>query len=244
VERGRRHQQLARVQRLRPQEGPRFRLAQKANPSAHHRAQNRRLRARSRRRPHRQQAYRLHHLNEPNNGQEVTADDLSPERQRVLQALLSGHRGNLSVRRRHRLNRASRKGAGLPQPRNPDRLVVRPTRQSKGAVKLSELSVAGHHHQPVPVSVPVKVAVAQNEKSRPASDNLVRHLVVQGLARREAEKSVGNLAPINPQPRHLPVRVRAKREAEESEGKAPMVNLAGSQKPDGQPRLRKGRGNR
>jgi hypothetical protein len=181
-------------------------------------------------------------LNAPNNGQEDLPDDLSPARQRALQARLSGHRGNLSARRRHRLNRASRKGAGLPQPRNPDRLVVRPTRQSKGAVKLSELSVAGHQHQPVPV--PVNVAVAQNEKSRPASDNLVRHPVVQGLARREAEKSADNLAPINRQPRHLEVRVRAKREAEQSEGKAPMVNLAGSQKPDGQPRLRKGRGNR
>jgi hypothetical protein len=94
--------------------------------------------------------------------------------------------------------------------------------------------------------VPVRVSVAaeQSEDNHPATANLARHLVVQVLARREAEKSVGNLAPINLQPRRLPVQVRAKREADEREGKAPMVNLPGSQKAERQLRLSKGRGNR
>jgi hypothetical protein len=72
--------------------------------------------------------------------------------------------------------------------------VVPRTRQSKGAVKLSELSVARPRRQPGPVRV--SVAAAQSENSHPAV-NLACHLTVQALANREPEKSVGNLALIN-----------------------------------------------
>jgi hypothetical protein len=145
--------------------------------------------------------------------------------------------------------------------------VVPQALQSKGAVKLSELSVVALHRQPVPVRV--SVAAAQSKGNRDTV-SLARHLGVQAPARREAEKSVDNLAPINLQPRRLPVRVRAKREAERSEAnrelinlpphrlpaqararreaeesvdKRPMVNRPGSQEPERQLRLSKGRGN-
>jgi len=91
--------------------------------------------------------------------------------------------------------------------------------------------------------VRVSVAAAQNKDNR-ATVNLARHLAVQVPARREAEKSAGNLAPINLQPRRLPVQLRAKREAHQREGKGPMVNLLGSQEAERQLRLSKGRGNR
>jgi hypothetical protein len=121
---------------------------------------------------------------------------------------------------------ASRK-AGSARPQNLGSLVAPQTLHSKGAVKLSELSVAGHRRQRV-VPVRVSVAAEQSEDNHPATASLARHLVVQVLARREAEKSVGNLP--NLQPRRLPVRVRAKREADHREGKAPLVNLPASQK--------------
>jgi hypothetical protein len=136
---------------------------------------------------------------------------------------------------------ASRK-AGSARPQNLDSLVAPQTLHSKGAVKLSELSVAGRRHQGV-VPVRVSLAAEQSEDNHPVTANLARQLVVQVLARREAEKSVGNLAPINLQPRRLPVPVRAKREADQGEGKAPLVNLPGSQKAERQLPLSKGRGN-
>ena len=58
---------------------------------------------------------------------------------------------------------------------------------------------------------------------------------VQVPARREAEKSADNPAPINLQLRRLPVQVRAKREADHREGKVPMVSLPGSQRVDAAP---------
>ena len=150
-------------------------------------------------------------------------------------------RRRLSELRRRRLNMASQQEAGSARPPNLGSLVAPQTLQSKGAVKLSELSVAEHRRQPVPVRV--SVAAAQSEDNR-ATANLARHLAVQVPARREAEKSAGNLAPINLQPRRLPVQVRAKREADQREGKVPMVNLPASQKAERQLRLSKGKGNR
>jgi hypothetical protein len=136
---------------------------------------------------------------------------------------------------------ASRK-AGSARPQNLGRPVSPQTLHSKGAVKVSELSVAGRRrHRVVPVRV--SVAAAQSEDNHLAPVNLACHLVVQVLARREAEKSVGNLAPINLQPRRLPVHLRAKREADQREGKAPLVNLPASQKAERQLPLSKGRGN-
>jgi len=106
-------------------------------------------------------------------------------------------------------------------------MVAPRTRLSEGAVKVSELNVAAHHHQPVPVLVSV---VADLSEANRATANLARHLAVQGPTRREAEKSADNLAPINLQARHLPVRVRAKREADERAAKVPKVSLLGSQR--------------
>jgi hypothetical protein len=235
VERGARHQQLARVQRLRPQEGRRrFRLALEVNRAVVLAPPQHQLEGQ-------QAAHRLHHLNEAN-AQEDQADALSPEQPPALQAHLSEHQCNLSVRRRHPLNKVGSKEAGSARLPNLDRPVAPRRLQRKGAVKLSELSVAGHRRQRV-VPVRVSVAAAQSKDNRPTV-SLARHLAVQAPARREAEKSVGNLAPINLQPRRLPVRVRAKREADEREGKGPMVNLPASQKAERQLRLSKGRGNR
>jgi hypothetical protein len=93
---------------------------------------------------------------------------------------------------------------------------------SKGAAKVSELSVARHHHQPVPVRV--SVAAAQSEDNQ-ATANLARHLVAQVLASREAEKSADNRAAKNPQPPRLPVQARAKREAEDSPDNLAPINL-------------------
>jgi len=122
--------------------------------------------------------------------------------------------------------------------------VVPQALQSKVAGKLSELSVVAPHRQPVPVPARVSVAALQGKDNR-ATVSLARHLAVQAPARREAEKSVGNLALINLQPRRPPRRVRAKREADEREGKAPLVNnLPGSPEAERQLRRSKGRGNR
>jgi len=232
VERGARHQQLARVQQLQAQEGRRgFRLAQEVRwavflaEQPHHQLDRQ------------QAAHCVLHLNEANNGQEDPAATLSPKRQPALQARLSGRQCNLSVRRRHRLNRVSSKKADSAPPLDLDRLVVRQALRSKGAVKLSELSLAGHP----PVPVRVNVAAAQSKDNR-VTVNLALHLAVQAPARREAEKSLVNLAPINLQPRRLLVPVRAKREAHEREDKAPVVNPPGSQGADRQLRLSKGRG--
>ena len=90
----------------------------------------------------------------------------------------------------------------------------------------------------------MSVAAVQSEARATAS--LAGHLVVpQAPAKREVEKSVGNLAPKNLQPRPLPVSVRDRREREthEREEKAPMVNLPGNQEADRQLPLSKGRGN-
>jgi len=239
VKQGARHQRLARVQRLRPGLGRRLRLVQEINRAGCHRQQKRLLRARRRRRPDPQQAYRLHHLSEANNGQDP-ADDLSLERQLAPRAHLSGRLFNPSDHHRHRLSRVSRKQAGLPQPPNLDRLVAPRTLLSEGAVKVSELNVAAGHHQPVPVQVSVAAGLSEAHR---ATANLARHLAVQGPARREAEKSADNLAPVNLQLRHLPVRVRAKREADERGGRVPKVSLLGSQEAQHQLRLSKGRGN-
>ena len=186
VKQGALRQRLARVRRLQPGLGRQFRLVQEVNRAVCHRQQNRLLRARRRRRPDPQQAYRLHHLSEANNGQDP-ADDLSPERPLVRRAHLSGRRFNPSDHRRHRLSRVSRKQAGLPRPPNPHRLVAPRT-----LLKVSELSVARHHHhRPAPVRV--SVAAELSEANR-ATANLARHLGVQGPPRREAEKSADNLA--------------------------------------------------
>lgn len=223
---GARHRRLARVQRLRPGLWRQFRLVQEVNRAVCHRQQNRLLRARRRRCPEPQQAYRLHHLSEANNGQDP-ADDLSRERPLVPRAHLSGRRFNPSDHRRHRLTRVSRKQAGLTRLPNPHRLVAPRTLLSEGAVKVSELNVAGHHLQRVPV--PVSVAAELSEDNR-AIANLLRHLGVQCPARHQAEKSADNLAPKNLQVRHLPVQVRAKREADERACPLPMVSLPGSQR--------------
>jgi hypothetical protein len=105
-------------------------------------------------------------------------------------------------------------------------MVAPRTLLSEGVAEVSELNVAAHR-QPAPVGV--SVAADLSEANR-ATANLARHLAVQGPARREAEKSADNLAPINLQARHLPVRVRAKREADQRAGKVPKVSLLGSQR--------------
>lgn len=241
VKQGALRQRLARVQRLRPELGRQFRLVQEVNRAVCHRQQNRLLRARRRRRPDPQQAYRLHHLSEANNGQDP-ADDLSPERPLVRRAHLSGHRFNPSDHRRHRLSRVNRKQAGLPRPPNPGRLVPPRTLLSEGAAKVSARKGERHHHRPAPVRVSVGAELS--------ADNLEptnlqpRHLPVQVRARPEAELSADNLAPKNLQLRHLPVQVRAKVQADRREGKVPMVSLPGSQRVEQhQLRLSKGREN-
>jgi len=113
---------------------------------------------------------------------------------------------------------------------------------SRQAESEEELKVVGRHPQPVPVRA--SVAVPQSEASRPATDDLVRHLVVRVLVRREPEKSVGNKVPLNRQPRRLPVEVKAMREVEEREGKAPLVNPVDSQEVERRLPPSKGRGNR
>ena len=95
------------------------------------------------------------------------------------------------------------------------------------------------------------------KRGRRATLNPARHLLAQGLAkgdgdrsadnlvsidlqphrlpvrvqpRREAEKSADNLALINLQLHRLPVQVRAKREAEDREGRTSMLDLVASQR--------------
>jgi len=147
------------------------------------------------------------------------------------------------VRRHHRLNRVSRKEADSAQPLKLGRPVLPQTPQSKGAVKLSELSAARRHHPPVQVRV--SVAAAQSGDNRATANLARRRVVLQVPARREAEKSVGSLLPINLQPRRLSVQVqlRAKCAVDGRERKAPMVNLPGSQEAERQLRLSKGRRN-
>jgi hypothetical protein len=166
-------------------------------------------------------------LSEANNGRQDPSGDLSPERPLAPRAHLSGHRFNRSEHPRRQLSRVSRKQAGLPQLPNPDRLAASLTLQSEGAVKVSELSVVRHHHQPVPQRLSVAAELSEDNR---ATANLAHHLAVPRLARREAEKSADNLTPINLQVRHLPVQVWAKREADHREGRVPMVNLPGSQR--------------
>jgi len=67
--------------------------------------------------------------------------------------------------------------------------------------------------------------------------------VVPVLARREAEKSVGNLELINLRPRRLPQRVRAKRAVQGKEDRVPTGGLVVSQKPGRHLRLSKDLGN-
>jgi hypothetical protein len=244
-----RGQQLARVQRLPRQLGHRqFHPVQKANrvvclPEQKERllAQERRYQKQNRHQQDHRDVFCLHQLSGANADRANLGVDLDPEQQPARRECREKARRQLSELRRHHLNMASRK-AGSVRPQNLGSLVAPQTLHSKGAVKLSELSVAGHRRQRV-VPVRVSVAAEQSEDNHPATANLARPPVVQGLARREAEKSVGNQAPINLQPRRLPVRVRAKREADHREGKAPMVNLPASQKAERQLRLSKGRGN-
>jgi hypothetical protein len=185
--------------------------------------------------------FRLHHLNAAK--AERAKPGVDPEQQPVRREYREKARRRFSELRRRHLNMASRK-AGSVRPQNLGSLVGPQTLHSKGAGKLSELSAAGHC-RPRVAPVRVSVAAAQNKDNR-ATVSLARHLAVQAPARREAEKSVGNLAAINLQPRHLPVRVRAKPKADEREGRGPMVNLPASQKAERQLRLSKGRrrGNR
>jgi hypothetical protein len=246
-----RSQQLARIQRLPQQLGHhQFHPVQKENlvvclPEEKERllAQERRYQQQNRHQQDHRDVSCLHHLSGANADRAKPWVDLDPEQQPVRRACREMARRRFSGLRRHHLNMASRK-AGSARPQNLGSLVAPQTLHSKGAGKLSELSVAGHRRQRV-VPVRVSVAAAQNKDNR-ATVNLARHLAAQAPARREAEKSVGNLAPINLQPRHLPVRVRAKPEADEREGRGPMVNLPASQKAERQLRLSKGRcrGNR
>ena len=205
-------------------------------------AQERRYQKQNRHQQDHRDVFRLHHLSGAKADRANPGVDLDPEQQPVRRECREKARRRVSEVRRRHLNMASRK-AGSARPQNLGSPVAPQTLHSKGAIKLSELSVAGHRrHRVVPVRV--SVAAEQSEDNHPATVNLARHLVVQVLARCEAEKSVGNLAPINLQPRRLPVPVRAKREADQGEGKGPMVNLPASQKAERQLRLSKGRGNR
>ena len=251
MERGARHQQLARIQRLPQQLGHhQFHPVQKANrvvclPEQKERllAQERRYQKQNRHQQDDRDVSCLHHLSEAKADRANPGVDLDPEQQPVRRECREMARRRFSELRRRHLNMASRK-AGSARSQNLGSLVAPQTLHSKGAGKLSELSVAGHRRQRV-VPVRVSVAAAQNKDNR-ATVNLARQLAVQAPARREAEKSVGNLAPINLQPRHLPVRVWAKPKADEREGRGPMVNLPASQKAERQLRLSKGRrrGNR
>ena len=81
------------------------------------------------------------------------------------------------------------------------------------------------------------------KRGRRATLNLARHLLVQGLAKGEGEKSEANRESIDLQARRLPGQVRAMREAEEREGKASLVNLPGSPEAEHQLPLSKVRGN-
>ena len=98
---------------------------------------------------------------------------------------------------------------------------------SEGAVKVSELNVARHHHQPVLVRLSVAVDLSEDNR---ATASLLRHLGVQEPPSRVAEKSADNPAPINLRLRPLPVQVGAKREADERACPLPMVSLPGSQR--------------
>jgi hypothetical protein len=202
-------------------------------------AQERRYQKQNRHQQDHRDVFRLHHLNGAKAEPANPGVDLDPEQQPVRRECREKAPRRFSELRRRHLNMASRK-AGSARPQNLGSLVAPQTLHSKGAVKLSELSVAGHRrHRVVPVHV--SVAAAQSKDNR-ATVNLARHLVVQVLARREAEKSVGNLP--NLQPRRLPVRVRTKREAAERKGRGPLVNLPASQKAERQLPLSNGRGNR
>jgi hypothetical protein len=237
---------LARVERVPRRLGRhQFHPVQKANrvvclPEQKERllAQERRYRKQNRHQRDHRDVFRLHHLSGPKADWANPGVDLDPDQQPVRRECREKARRRLSELRRRHLNMGGRK-AGSARPQNLGSLVAPQTLHSKGAVKLSELSVAGHRRQRV---VPVRFSVAAEQSDHPAPANLARHPVVQVLARREAQKSVGNLP--NLQPRRLPVRVRAKREADQGEGKGPMVNLPASQKAERQLRLSKGRGNR
>ena len=202
-------------------------------------AQERRYQKQNRHQQDHRDVFRLHHLSGAKAERANPGVDLDPEQQPVRRECREKARRRLSELRRRHLNMASHK-ADSARPQNLGSLVAPQTLHSKGAVKQSELGVAGHRrHRVIPVRV--SVAAEHSEDNHPATANLAPHLVVQVLARCEAQKSVGNLP--NLQPRRLPVRVRAKREADQREGKAPMVNLPGSPEPERQLRLSKGRGN-
>ena len=74
-------------------------------------------------------------------------------------------------------------------------MVAPRTLLSEGAIKVSKLKVAGHHHQPVPVRV--SVAAELSEANR-ATANLACHLGVQGPPRREADERAGKVHMVNP----------------------------------------------
>jgi hypothetical protein len=86
--------------------------------------------------------------------------------------------------------------------------------------------------------------VHRNVAAEHSEGNLARRLWVLVPVNRKAEKSEANREPIDLQPHRLPAQARARREAEESVDKGPMVNRPGSQEPERQLRLSKGRGNR
>jgi hypothetical protein len=181
----------------------------------------------------------LHHLSAAKAERAKPRVDLDPEQQPVRRAHLAPPPSK--VFELHRCRSAAVHKRASPQQLHQvqtKRVVLR-TFLSGVGLERWKVDGGGRHRQPVPVRV--SVAAAQRKDNR-ATVSLARHLAVQAPARREAEKSVGNLP--NLQPRRLPVRVRAKPKADEREGKGPMVNLPASQKAERQLRLSKGRGNR
>jgi hypothetical protein len=121
-------------------------------------------------------------LNEGND-QVVRAADLSPERKPLRRGDLARRRCHLSVHRHHHLDKVSHK-AGSLRPQDLGRLGARQMLQSKLAVKPPGRSAVGQRRQPALVHV--------NAAAVPSKDNLARHLLVQGLAKREAEESEAN----------------------------------------------------
>jgi hypothetical protein len=152
--------------------------------------------------------------------------DPSLERQLALRAVLAERRCSHFVHRRHHLNRVSHK-TDSARPLRLARPLVRQTHQSKVAVRPSELAARAHHRRLARARV--RVAALLSEGSRRVTASLASHLLAQGLAKGEAEKSVANLESTNLQPRRPRRRVRVKREAEVKGDKGRSVNLAASQ---------------
>jgi hypothetical protein len=81
-----------------------------------------------------------------------------------------------------------------------------------------------------------------NSEDNLGTANPARHLLVQGLAKRQAGKSVDNLVFIDLQPHRPPVQVPVRCKVEERGDKAPTVNQVGSLEAERQLLLSKGRG--